>query len=81
MKTSARRTLAKADALYLSTIDDCGAATVREQFNEWRASLTVELGIDGLPVITGEDIPWLVEHVRGSHDNLRATSASLASLR
>ena len=52
MKTSARRTLAKADAIYLSVIDDCGAETARERFDGWRAGLTVELGIDGLPVFT-----------------------------
>ena len=80
MKTSARRTLAKADALYLSTIDDCGAATVREQFNEWRASLTVELGIDGLPVFTGEDIPRLAERIQETAERSGAVSVSSVSL-
>ena len=72
MKTSARRTLAKADVLYLSSIDDCGAETAREQFNEWRASLTVELGIDGLPVFTGEDIPRLAERIQETGERFSA---------
>src|SRR6185295_13805844 len=36
LKTSARRTLEKADALYLSTIDDCDGAMARRRFEEWR---------------------------------------------
>lgn len=64
MKTSARRTLEKSDALYLSTIDDGDSATARSRFDEWRAQLTIELSLNGLPVFTGEDVPRLVELVR-----------------
>src|SRR5437660_2972214 len=73
LKTSARRTLAKADALYLSTIDDGDSTTARARFDEWRANLSIELSFDGLPVFTNEDIPWLVEHVRDGEGILCAT--------
>jgi len=79
MKTSARRTLAKANAIYLSTIDDCGAATAREQFNEWRTSLVVELGIDGMPVFTGDDIPRLAEQIQETAERSCAVSVSSVS--
>jgi molybdopterin-guanine dinucleotide biosynthesis protein len=59
MKTSARRTLAKADAIYLSTIDACDAATARARFDEWRRGLSIDLNFDGLPVLTREDISEL----------------------
>ena len=64
MKTSARRTLAKADAIYLSTIDDRDGATARMRFDEWRTGLTTDLNLDGLKVFTKEDIPLIVESLR-----------------
>jgi hypothetical protein len=64
MKTSARRTLAKADAIYLSTIDACDAATARARFDEWRRGLSIDLNLNGLPVFTREDIPQLVERIK-----------------
>jgi molybdopterin-guanine dinucleotide biosynthesis protein len=63
MKTSARRTLDKADALYLSTIDGCNAITARQRFDEWREGLSIDLKVDGLPVFTREDLPRLIEHI------------------
>ena len=81
MKTSARRTLAKADAIYLSTIDDSDGARAREQFNEWRTGLTMEMNLNGLPLFTWEDIPLLVERIQESVEALCATSACSASLR
>jgi molybdopterin-guanine dinucleotide biosynthesis protein len=63
MKTSARRTLDKADALYLSTIDDCDGITAHARFDEWRARLTTGLDLNGLPIFTREDIPRLIERI------------------
>jgi len=60
MKASARRTLGKADVLYLSTIDDCDAITARARFAGWRDGLSLDLGLAGLAVFTKEDIPQLV---------------------
>jgi len=57
MKTSARRTLAKADAIYLSTIDGCDAAAARSRFDEWRGGLSIDLDLNGMPLFTKENIP------------------------
>ena len=79
LKTSARRTLAKADALYLSTIDDCDAGTARNRFEEWRAGLAIDMNLDGVRLFTKEDIPQLIECIQ-ERQSLCATSAFSASL-
>jgi len=63
MKTSARRTLAKADAVYLSRIDDSDKTTARHRFDQWRTGLSIDLNLNGLPVYTREDIPRIVEMI------------------
>ena len=63
MKTSARRTLARADALYLSTIDDSDRLTAVELFENWRRELSVELEVNGLPILTREDLPKLIDSI------------------
>lgn len=67
LKTSARRTLARADAIYLSTIDDCDGATARRQFDAWRASLAIDPGVDGLPVYAREDLDRMVQRINRTH--------------
>jgi molybdopterin-guanine dinucleotide biosynthesis protein len=64
LKTSARRTLERADAVYLSTIDGCDAASARQRFEEWRQALAIDLNIDGLPIFTQFDLTRLIESVR-----------------
>src|SRR6266404_1872863 len=64
MKASARRTLEKSDAVYLSTIDDGDSATARSRFAQWRESLAIDLDFDGRPVFTQEDIPRMIDRVR-----------------
>src|SRR5437588_4328900 len=64
MKTTARRTLAKADAIYLSTVDDCDGGIARARFDEWSASLSIDMHLDGKPLFTIEDIPRLIECIR-----------------
>src|SRR3984893_9009273 len=76
LKTSARRTLAKADAFYLSTIDDGDAGTARLRFNEWRAGLSINVDLTGIPLLTREDIPRLVECIRERHQSLCVSSVS-----
>jgi len=60
MKTSARRTLARADAIYLSTIDGSDGVSARLRFDEWRAGLSIGLNLNSLPIFTREDIPRIV---------------------
>jgi len=73
LKTSARRTLERADALYLSTIDGCDKTTARGRFEEWRAGLTVDLNVETLPIFTQGEMTGLVELIksRGQAGSLR----------
>jgi hypothetical protein len=63
-KTSASRTLAKADAIYLSTIDGTDGAQARAQFDKWRAGVSIDLNLDGLPVYTKDDISALATRIQ-----------------
>lgn len=63
LKTSARRTLARADALYLSAIDRADRGTTIERFEKWRAGLANGLNLDGLPIFTSGEIQRLVDHI------------------
>jgi len=70
MKASARRTLAKADAIYLSAIDDADGTTARLRFDQWRAGLTNDLDLHGLPVLTKEKIPELAVQMQAICEKL-----------
>jgi hypothetical protein len=61
LKTSARRTLERADAVYLSTIDHSDTAIARRRFEEWRSGLAIDLNIDGLPIFTQFELTQLLE--------------------
>jgi molybdopterin-guanine dinucleotide biosynthesis protein len=63
LKTSARRTLERADAVYLSTIDNCDAAIARERFEGWRRGLAIDLNIEGLPIFTHFELAQLIESI------------------
>jgi molybdopterin-guanine dinucleotide biosynthesis protein len=58
IKPSARKALAKSDFLYLSTLD-ATAVTAKRQFEQFRASLIIDLDVDALRIITREDFPYL----------------------
>ena len=64
LKTSARRILAKADALYLSTIDDSDRARTLQSFTQWRGTLAIDLDSGGLPIFTRNDLAQLIESIR-----------------
>ena len=64
LKSSARRNLQKADALYLSTIDDVSREAAIEAFEDWRRSLSIELHTDGFQIFTRHDLAKLVETIR-----------------
>jgi len=66
VKSSARRNLEKADALYLSTIDDADREAAVARFEGWRVSLTAELKISSIPIFTREDLAQLVQSIRES---------------
>jgi molybdopterin-guanine dinucleotide biosynthesis protein len=79
MKTSARKTLAKADAIYLSTIDESDGATARALFDEWRAGLSIDLDLGGLKVLTKEDIPELANNLRTMCERLACSRLATLS--
>ena len=64
LKRSARRTMEKADVLYLSTIDDSDRATAIATFEEWRESLSTDLSLHEMPIFTKSEIAFLVERIR-----------------
>lgn len=63
MKTSARRTVQRADALYLSTIDDSNREKAIASFDDWRNRLSIDLKVEGIPIFTRDDIPELISHI------------------
>ena len=54
IKPSARKNLAKSDFLYLTMLD-ASAENAKKQFEEFRGSLTINLDLDALQIITRED--------------------------
>jgi hypothetical protein len=70
MKASARRTLEKADALYLSTIDDCDGATARLRFDEWRAGATINTNLNNIPVFTRESLSEMMSAIQIASEQL-----------
>lgn len=64
LKSSARRNLQRADALYLSTIDNASRAAAIEAFEEWRRSLSIDLDTSGIRIYTRHDLDHLVEAIR-----------------
>lgn len=80
LKTSARRTLERADAVYLSTIDDCDAATARQRFEKWHSGLAIDLNIDGLPIFTQSDLNQLAERVRSKRTENLLTGDMMPAL-
>ena len=64
MKTSARRTLARADALYLSTIDDSDRETAILEFDNWRNGLSVGLDLNGIAIFTRAEIVRLIDRIQ-----------------
>ncbi|HEY9403144.1 MAG TPA: hypothetical protein VIQ24_10650 [Pyrinomonadaceae bacterium] len=64
IKPSARRALSKTDALYLFDEGE-DAFAARSRFDAWRARSPDVDALHPLPVYTREDLPRLVERVRG----------------
>lgn len=66
LKSSARRTLEKANALYLSTIDDVDRQTTIGRFAQWRANLANEINTQSVPVYTRSELSDLIKVIRKS---------------
>ena len=72
VKPSAREVLGKSDVLYLSSLHE-DSRRAHEEFDRWRSTLSVDLRLDHLPVLTFEDLPRLVEMIENviPSDNLQ----------
>lgn len=71
LKSSARRNVKRADALYLSTISDEDRETAIAKFEKWRGSLPNALDTIGIEVYTNHDIVSIVSRI----ENLLARSS------
>ena len=77
LKKSARRTLERADALYLSTIDGGDREDAIERFENWRRGLSIELDADGMSIFTRDDLADLIGLIRESSIDAEATVVGL----
>ncbi len=65
IKSSARKALAKSDVLYLSTLDG-NTSTAKSDFEQFCTTLTTDLVLNGLPILTCEDFPSLLRQIYGA---------------
>ena len=68
IKASARTALERSDVLYVSSLD-CDGPTAREQFNQWRASLAIDIELGDRPVLTCDDIPQLISLIQSTESS------------
>ena len=64
VKPSAREVLHQSDVLYLSTLK--GPASAKQEFEQWRSTLSVDLQLDHLLIVTADDLPQLVEMIQNA---------------
>jgi molybdopterin-guanine dinucleotide biosynthesis protein len=72
IKSTARRALSKASAVYLSDLKNNGSAAAREEFARWRSGSVADKLIGKLPVYARDDLPQLIAQVRRIHLGLAA---------
>lgn len=64
IKPTARRALARCDALYLFTTETADAGGARAQFAAWRAASSHAAALQNIPVYTRADLPELLRRVQ-----------------
>jgi len=67
IKSSARATISKCNALFLSSLNN-GNEDPRRQFAEWQARAIAAINLDHLPVFTAADLPDLVQRIQRLSD-------------
>lgn len=65
IKPTARRTLSKVSALYLST--GGGGSLTAQQIEEWRERTNLGVHVADIPVYTRETMPSLIEAIHAAH--------------
>jgi molybdopterin-guanine dinucleotide biosynthesis protein len=63
IKPSARRTLARSDFLYLSTISGTTAANAKREFEQFNAGGTFPFDLNSLPLITHGDLQLVLSRI------------------
>jgi molybdopterin-guanine dinucleotide biosynthesis protein len=74
IKPSARKALAKSNFLYLSTLGT-SALTAKNQFEQFCASLTIDLDFHALRIITREDFPLLLSTIDRRQNLIQSVTA------
>jgi len=69
IKSSARKTISKCDALFLSSFDN-GYEDPRRQFAQWHAQLPVTIGLERLQIFTTAEFSQLVQRILQLSDML-----------
>ena len=72
IKSTARRALSKASAVFLSDLKNNGSAAAREEFARWRSESVADKLIGKLPVYARDDLPQLIAQVQRIHLGLAA---------
>jgi molybdopterin-guanine dinucleotide biosynthesis protein len=75
IKPSARKNLAECDFLYLTTLST-SLVDAKKQFEDFRAGMTIDLDLDGLPIITHDDLPLLLSAIHLPENLLYPVSTS-----
>jgi molybdopterin-guanine dinucleotide biosynthesis protein len=74
IKPSARRALTRSDFLYLSTVGVTSAANARREFEQFSAGINFPLDLNGLPLITNDDLQLLISSIYRSESAARAVA-------
>ena len=80
LKSSARRNLQRADALYLSMIDDVSHEAAIKAFEEWRTGLALDLNVSGLPIYTRHNLVKIIETIREMQAGCLRTARTMRAL-
>lgn len=64
VKPSARDAIPHGDVLYLSTLN--APSSAKQEFEQWRSRLPIDLQLDHLPIVTADDLPQLVEMIQNT---------------
>jgi len=76
IKPSARRVLADTDFLYLSSLDSTDSE-VRTRFDQFCSGISSSLDLRGLPILTHEDLRYLLTRILRVREKLDSANYSL----
>jgi molybdopterin-guanine dinucleotide biosynthesis protein len=77
IKPSARRALTRSDFLYLSTVGVTSPANAKREFEQFSAGINFPLDLNGLPLITNDDLHLLISSIYRGERVARAVANNL----